>query len=690
MRETLPKIVLEADTLQNIDEMLGREWLVANGLGGYASSTVLGVNTRKYHGLLIAAFNPPTNRHVLLSKLDEEIRIGNDAYKLGVNEFYDTFYPKPHGLLREFSLNPFPTFKYQVHNVTLQKIVFMPRNKNAVVVVYEVRNRDEKEAVLQIFPLVNFRHFYYTTDKDQLQWSYSQKHHEQDAIIQFEPTKHTLLLSLNKGKYYANDGVWIENLYYRVDASRKEDCFDDCLSPGRFELHVNPKEQERFSIIAVVDKTLEAAQKVLTELKRSDPFTQELKRQEGLLEDFQSRYADVRMEDWLKWLVLAADSFTVHRASTNSKSVIAGYHWFEDWGRDSLIALPGLTLVTGRFNDAREILLTIKDYCNQGVVPNRFPDREGDKPEYNTVDASLWYINAVLQHLKYTGDFGFVKNELWSTLQSIIDHYAKGTLNNIRMDDDGLINHGPRLTWMDATVNNNPVTPRSGKAVEIQALWYNALRTMQKLAEYFQQKDLEERYAEMAEKTRKNFVDQFWNPKENCLFDVVADEQKDSSLRPNQIIAVSLDFSMLDGTKGNAVVDAVQTKLLCEYGLRTISAEDKQYVGRYEGDWAQRNQAYHNGTVWPWLLGPFVTAFLKTKGHEEKWHKFAFQKFLLPFFQKSIAQAGLGTVSEIFDGDDPHLPRGCIAQAWSVAEPLRAFVEDVLFKRPSFEGKMDL
>ncbi|MGQ9566287.1 MAG: amylo-alpha-1,6-glucosidase, partial [Candidatus Bathyarchaeales archaeon] len=667
MNGILPRMILEADTLQKIDEMLDLEWLVTNGLGGYASSTVLGVNTRKYHGLLVAAFNPPTNRHVLLSKFDEEIRIGEDVYKLGINEFYDTFYPKPHNMLREFSLNPFPTFKYQVHNVTLQKVVFMPRNKNAVFVVYWAHNRGEKEAVLQVFPLVNFRHFYYTTDKDKLQWSYSQKHHEHDTILQFEPSKHTLLLSLDKGKYYANDSVWIENLYYRVDAARKEDYFDDCLLPGRFELQVNPKEQEQFSVIAVADKSPEEAQKVLTEFKKSDLFTQELKRQEDLLGNFQSRYADVKMEDWLKWLVLAADSFTVRRASTNSKSVIAGYHWFEDWGRDSLIALPGLTLVTGRFDDAREILLTFKSYCYQGVIPNRFPDREGDKPEYNTVDASLWYINAVLQHLKYTGDFSFVKTELWDPLQSIIDYYTKGALNNIRMDNDGLIKHEPQLTWMDATVNNNPVTPRSGKAVEIQALWYNALRTMQKLAEHFLQKDLEERYAEMAEKTRKSFIDQFWNTKENCLFDVIADGQKDSSIRPNQIITVSLDFSMLVGSKSNAVVDAVQTKLLCEYGLRTMSAADKRYVGRYEGDWTQRNQAYHNGTVWPWLLGPFVTAFLKTKRHEAKWRDFAFQKFLFPFFQKSIAQAGLGTISEIFDGDDPHQPRGCIAQAWSVA-----------------------
>jgi len=690
MSGLLPKMAVEAKILQNTDEALGLEWLVTNGLGGYASSTVLGVNTRKYHGLLVAALNPPTNRHVLLSKLDEEIQVGNETYKLGMNEFHDTFYPKPHDMLHEFSLNPFPTFRYQTHEVMLEKTVFMPRNKNAVVVLYDVHNQGEKEAVVRVFPLVNYRHFYYTTDKDQRRWSCNQKPRELGTMLQFEPPKHTLLLSVDKGKYRTNNGVWIENVYYRVDASRKEECFDDCLSPGHFELEISPKKQEQFSITAIANDTPEGTQELLAELRKGNPHAQELKRQEGLLKAFQNRYADLRMDDWLIWFVLAADSFIVHRASTNAKSVIAGYHWFEDWGRDAIIALPGLTLITGRFSDAREILLTFKRYCDRGVVPNRFPDREGDKPEYNTVDASLWYINAVLQYLKYAGDFGFVENELWSTLQSIVDSYAKGTSNNIHMDNDGLITHDPQLTWMDAAVNNTPVTPRSGKAVEIQALWYNALKTLQKLARHFQQRNLEERYAGMAEKTRESFVEKFWNAKENCLFDIVADGQKDSSLRPNQIIAVSLDFSMLDKTKSKAVVDVVQNKLWCEFGLRTLSLDNRNHVGRYEGDWTQRNQAYHNGTVWPWLLGPFVTAFLKVKNHEKKWREHAFQNFLSPFFQKSVVQAGLGTVSEIFDGDEPHYPRGCIAQAWSVAEPLRAFVEDVSFKHPSFEGKMDL
>jgi predicted glycogen debranching enzyme len=686
----LPEINLDAQRLQNIDDALGLEWLVTNGLGGYASSTVLGVNTRKYHGLLVAALNPPTNRHVLLSKLDEEIQIGNATYKLWINEFRDTFYPKPNGLLQEFSLNPFPTFKYKTQGVMLQKTLFMPTSKNAAVVNYEIRNEEKNGVTVRIFPLINFRHFYHTTRKDQRLWNFAPKSYSQAFALQFVPQNHVLLLSSTKGKYHESQGVWVENLYFRVDASRGEDCFDDCLSLGYFELLISPESHEQFSVIAVFENTEEETQNLLTELQEADQYTLELKRKEALLTSFQKRFPDAEMTDSLRWLVLATDLFVVNRASTQGESVIAGYHWFEDWGRDALISLSGLALVTGRFQDAREILLTFKRYCSQGLVPNRFPDREGDKPEYNTVDASLWYVNAVLQYTKYTGDFEFVKKELWTTLQSIIDHYVKGTSHNIHMGKDGLIAHGPRLTWMDATINNTPVTPREGKAVEIQALWYNTLRIMQQLAKHLNQKNPEQAYAQMAEETKKSFVEKFWNPKNGCLFDVISDEQKDASLRPNQILAVSLDYSMLDHAKSEAIVNTVRDNLWCEYGLRTLTADDARYIGKYEGDWAQRNRAYHNGTVWPWLLGPFITAFLRVKKHETKWREFANRKFFHPFLQKTILQVGLGTVSEIFDGDEPHLPSGCIAQAWSVAEPLRAFVEDIWLKRPSFEGKIDL
>jgi len=374
----------------------------------------------------------------------------------------------------------------------------------------------------------------------------------------------------------------------------------------------------------------------------------------------------------------------VSRASTKGKSVIAGYHWFEDWGRDTLISLPGLTLINGRFEDAKEILLTFAQNCDRGVIPNHFPERAGDKPAYNTVDASLWYVNAVWQYLKYTGDLGFVRDRLWETLQSIIDNYAEGTLNNIHMTDDYLIAHGSRLTWMDALIGSTAATPREGKAVEIQALWYNALRIMQHLAEKLNT-NLEDKYATMADGAKDNFLREFWNPAKQCLFDVIAEGQKDPALRPNQVLAASLNFPIVDEAKSFLILNAVQSKLWCVYGLRTLSPDEPNYAGRYRGDWAERNRAYHNGTVWPWLLGPFVTAFIKTRPEPET-RRIALEKFLVPFFKKTIFDAGLGTVSEVYDGDQPHSPNGCIAQAWSVAEPLRALVEDALFKRPPFEG----
>jgi len=684
MSISLPRMSLDDKILQNIDDALRHEWLITDGLGGYASSTSLGLNTRKYHGLLVAALNPPVNRHVLLSKLDEEVEIGDKTYKLGANEFRDAFYPKPEGLLQEFTLNPFPVFKYKMPEVTLQKTVFMPTGKNATIVNYDVQNSSASPAAVRVFPLINFRHFYFATHKAQQNWQLTQRAQEKSTSFQFSPFKQVLLLSANNGKYVASQGVWIENMYLRVDAAKGEDCFDDCFSPGNFEFQVNPKNQAQFSIAAIAEETEEKADGLLQEFGKRDLFSQELKRRTDLLAVFQRQYADINMDEWLKWLILATDAFVVDRVSSMGKSVIAGYHWFEDWGRDTLISLPGLTLVTGRFDDARMILSTFQHYSNQGVIPNRFPDREGDKPMYNTVDASLWFFNAVQEYVKYTGDFEFVKNELWNTLQSIVYYHEKGTLNNIHMDSDGLIAHSAQLTWMDSMINGFPVTGRAGKAVEIQALWYNALKIMQQLAKHFEQTNFEQKYAEMAEKAKRSFLEKFWNPEKNYLFDVISDKEKDSSLRPNQILAVSLGFSMLDPIKSEAIVNIIHDKLWCEYGLRTLSPDAPHYIGKYVGDWAQRNRAYHNGSTWPWLLGPFVTAFLKVKKLEPKWREFALQKFLLPFFQKTIHHDGLGTISEIYDGDEPHLPRGCIAQAWSVAEPLRTFVEDVMLKPPPF------
>jgi predicted glycogen debranching enzyme len=688
----LPKIALQQQGISDFEKAIQTEWLVTNGIGGFASSTILGINTRKYHGLLVAALNPPVNRWVLLSKLDEEVRIKEKTYQLGSNEFRGSINPDGHHFLQGFWLTPLPVYRYDTNGFQLEKTVFMLDGKNVTIILYDVVNPYDRKVSIRVSPLLSFRHFHSLTNKDSIDWRFIQEPFGQGVTLRPSTREPVITMLTSSGQYVVDTGVWIENVYYRMEDARGESCIEDAFQPGWFEIPVDQNQRKRFHLLAVAGESAEKAAEILASIPQGIAsinalYDQELKRLENLLEKSRGHSGDFESEDWLKWLVLAADSFLVDRRSTRRKSVIAGYHWFEDWGRDSLISLPGLTLVTNRFKVAREILLTFKEHCHKGIVPNRFPDQAGDEPVYNTVDATLWFFNAVLQYLKYTQDYEFVKKELWDTLESIIDYHVRGTLFDIRVDDDGLLEHGPQLTWMDARVNDQVITPREGKAVEIEALWNNALRTMELLATRFGQEEEAEKYSEMSSRAEESFVGKFWNPEEGALYDVVHGNEADPSLRPNQIIAVSLDFSILDKTKQRAVVETVWKTLWSTYGLRTLSKDDPRYRGKYSGDRLDRDSAYHNGTVWTWLLGPFTTAFLKAKSYDECWRRFAFENFLQPLLQREILQAGLGTISEIFDGDPPHMPRGCIAQAWSVAEPLRTFYEDILHRRPPYESE---
>jgi predicted glycogen debranching enzyme len=480
-------------------------------------------------------------------------------------------------------------------------------------------------------------------------------------------------------------------LFYREEANRGESSLDDLYQPGYFEVPISSQGIE-FAVVAAADVSRQECGKILesfgsTTLNVKRSLELELKQRADSLTTFYDSQKRVPVSDWLNWVLQAADSFIV-QGSGDTRSVIAGYHWFEAWGRDTFISLPGLLLVTGRFADAERVLLNFAKHVKHGLIPNLIPDKLGQKPAYNTVDATLWYVNAVLQYVKYTGDYRFVEENLWETLKTIIENHERGTAFGIRADSDGLLSHGPRLTWMDAEVDGEAMTPRAGKAVEVQALWYNTLRTVQLLAARFRQQSLSWRCADMASKTRGSFDRKFWNREKGCLFDVVESSGVDASLRPNQIIAAALDFPILYRDKADPVVNMVQRELLTPFGLRTLSRNDPRYRGIYEGNHASRDRAYHNGTVWPWLLGPFTTAFLKAKGGEADNREFALTNFLTPLFSTQLFQAGLGTISEIFDGDPPHTPRGCISQAWSVAEPLRAYVEDALQVRPKFEKEV--
>jgi len=680
----MPAIVFTQETLSRFGEVMRKEWLITNGLGGYASSTVLGINTRKYHGLLVAALHPPGDRTVCVSKLDEDVSVGNDVYQLGANEFQDVIYPQGYKYLKAFSVAPFPTYTYGFDSIEVNKTVFMPKNKNAVSVIYHVSNENNFEAELKIYPILTCRYFHTVIDRLKNPFGFTQKSVGKELETVFKHPEATILCHSTDGEFREKIN-WIQRLFYRMEASRGEASSDDCFQPGYFEVQVPAEAEKEFAVSFAVNHESQIAREALTSVgdtidEVNASFNQELTQQSNMLEKFYGLHPEVPISDWLNWILLAADSFIVEN-TVGRKVVIAGYHWFEPWGRDTFISLPGLMLVTGRFSDAKDILQNYIQYCQNGLIPNFVADKSGE-PAYNTVDATLWYVNAVLQYLKYTGDSAFVKEELWENLQAIIDYHERGTLFGIRLDYDGLLMHGSRLTWMDAEVDGKEITPRVGKAVEIQALWYNTLRIMQLLANNFGEKALAEKYAGMADKTRISFNEKFWNTKAGCLFDVLDTNDTDASLRPNQIFAVSLDFSMLDKDRGAQVVNMVNRELVTPYGLRTLALNDPKFVGKCFGDRLSRDTSYHNGTIWPWLMGPFITAYLKINGYSTESREYAMQNLVLPLFSNGINQAGLGTLSEIYDCDSPNTPRGCISQAWSIAEPLRAYIEDVLMVKP--------
>ncbi len=683
----MPAIAYPKDAFSRFGEVIAQEWLITNGLGSYASSTVPGINTRKYHGLLVAALSPPGDRTLCLSKLDEDVFVGNSVHRLGSNEFQEMIYPDGYKLIEQFSINPFPNYAYDIDNVHVTKTIFLPHKKNAVTVMYRVSNKNGSNVKVRLYPLLTCRYYHTVVDRLRIPLNFTQENRSKEVQVSFQRPEATIVCRATEGEF--KEGLnWVDRLFFRDEALRGESNVDDCFQPGYFEVHIPARSEKEFAVSCAVSHarelathTLDSVGSTISEVNAT--FNGELQRFEVLLTDFYRDHPMVPMSDWLNWVLLAADSFMVENAS-GRKAVIAGYFWFEPWGRDTFISLPGLMLTTGRFNDAKEILQHYVQYCKGGLVPNFVTDKTG-VPVYNTVDGTLWYVNAVLQYLKYTGDFAFVRDELWANLQAIVEHHQKGTLFGIRLDDDGLLMHGSRLTWMDAVVEGDMITPRAGKAVEIQALWYNALRTMELLANKFDETGSAKKYATMANQTKKSFNEKYWNAEKGFLFDVLEAGGVDASLRPNQVFAVSLDFTMLDKEKSRKVVDMVSRELVTSFGLRTLSLDDPKFVGRCEGDRRSRDTAYHNGTIWPWLLGPFVSAYLKVNDYNPKAREQAFENLILPLFTVGIHQGGLGTVSEIYDCDPPNIPRGCIAQAWSIAEPLRAYVEDVLLVRPKFE-----
>ncbi len=636
-----------------------KEWLETNGLGGYASSTISGANTRRYHGLLIAALRPPTHRTLLLSKVEETLALADTEYDLSCNQYAGAIYPQGYRYLREFRSAPFPTFLYEIEGSTptrLEKLVAMCRGLNAVIVRYRLI-RGAGTVSLIVRPLVNCRDHHYLM-RENGEFDTSARMSGARDLVSMQPYPGVPPLHIHlQSAYFEPWGCWYHNFEYAQEAARGLDFQEDQYSPGYFVCQLEADET-RF-LVASVDS--------LGAFDPGDALDRERCRRGSL--SARRSHAPVQVRE----LAAAADTFLVSRSSNSdqgkSRGVIAGYHWFEEWGRDAMISLPGLTLVTGRHDVACEVLAAYAEHRRDGLIPNRIPDA-GGRPDYNTVDATLWMFWTVQKYLDYSGDEGFVGKFL-PILVDVIDWYVRGTRYGIGVDSDGLLRAGEagtQLTWMDAKVGDWVVTPRHGKPVEINALWHNALKFVEELGA--------DHAGPSAEEVAQQFLRRFWNPECKYLNDVVdGDTPADSSLRPNQILAVSLPYPSVEGERARSVVEAIQRDLLTPYGLRTLSPHDPRYRGRYRGDQCERDGAYHQGTVWPWLLGPFITGYVRTA--EDKGAARARARGWLGAFEEHMHDAGLGQVSEIFDGEEPHQPRGCIAQAWSVAELLRAAVEDL-------------
>jgi len=643
-----------------------KEWLVTNGIGGYASSTIINANTRKYHGLLVAAHNPPGWRVLQLVKLDERFVAGQCAYNLAANETRSGYTEFGFIHLQQVRISPIPTFTYSFGDITLEKTVFMVHGRNTTVVLYRLFNGAEP-GMLYLTPLVNSRGYHFITNRGEIEFTQQ----EIPGGVSIKGREEVPPLLLNCGQaVYKNGGYWYEGMAYAIERERGENPYEDHYIPGHFEIALAPGENKTITVIAsTVEFNDYDGEKFLEE---------EITRNKKLVE--RAGYRD----HLAARLVRAADAFIVQRRSTGKKTVIAGYPWFTDWGRDTMISLPGLTLVTGRHQEAGEILITYARQCKKGLLPNSF--RIGAREAiFNTVDASLWFVYAVYKYLVYTADLDFVRDEVYPAVKEIIHWYMEGTDFNIGMDEDGLLSAGSpdvQLTWMDAKVDDWVVTPRHGKAVEINALWHNAVRVLEGLAGLFGDKFP---HPDLPGRIKESFLKKFWNG--SYLVDVISPEGIDCRVRPNQLLAVSLPYTMLGGEQGRLVAQRVWRELYVTYGIRSLSPMDCEYKGVYAGDRVRRDGAYHQGTAWSWLIGPFITAYRRAHDYSPASLTQAW-RFIAPF-RDQLREHGVGYISEIFDGDEPAVPRGCIAQAWGVAEVLRAYVEDVLEIRPPAENIME-
>jgi predicted glycogen debranching enzyme len=654
---------------------LSREWLETNGIGGFASSSVIGCNTRRYHALLCAATDPPQGRVVLVNKIDENIIVktpnGDRTFELGCNQYPGAIHPCGYQFLQEFHLDPLPRWIYEIpaaalgqgQSIRLEKTLWMPFGHNTTVVRYRLLSGPE--VLLCARPFITSRDFHhihrFNTDFN----TQIQRHEKGTSSFSLQPYPALPNIVFNANGDFHEAGAWYYAFEYAIEQERGLDGIEDAYCPGALVWHLNT---EQAALLAVSTDAVDLNQMAAT-------CDTEIERRAQL----QAPFADLKAEnrDAAQRLALAADQFIVQRRD-GLHTVLAGYPWFSDWGRDTMIALHGLCLTTGRFDTARSILLSFAKAASEGMIPNRFPDA-GEIPDYNTIDATMWFFHATSKYLERSGDWETVQSTLFPTLRDCIEWHIRGTRFGIQADpQDGLLRGGDantQLTWMDAKVGDTAFTPRHGKAVEIQALWYNALLVTAEFAQRAGDDATKVLCDEWSQKVRDNFAAKFWNQSGGYLYDWIDCDHKNAQIRPNQIFAVSLPHHLLSPEQERGVVETVQRELLTPHGLRSLSPQDEQYRGIYLGDQWQRDSGYHQGTVWGWPIGGFFSAYLQVHEHSAD-AKQQVRAWMEPLIQH-LDEAGLNSISEIFDGDAPHTPRGCPQQAWSVAEVLRVLVEEL-------------
>ncbi len=662
----------------DLKNAIQKEWLITNGIGGYASSTVLGANTRRYHGLLVAPLKPPARRHLILAKLDESILIEDkkiDLYTNVCNNYISEGYKHQESFQKE----EYPEFVYKVEKVKITKRIAMVYGKNTVVVHYEIKNNQATDVKMTIAPILNFRDFHHMTTNHEF---HVQQEIQKKIKIQIDDNL-PIYMNCSDGNYIEHQQDTFRNMYYLKEEERGFFPEENLCVPGRYEILIGAKQKKDIYLFVSLEEEIESLEPNRVFEEEIARLQKQIKETKLLTNKSNLTKQQKEKNEFLKDLIIATDNFIINRPEFGLHSVLAGFPWFLDWGRDTCISFEGLLLLTKKYDIAREVLLTLTRDINCGLVPNGYSETDG-KPLYNSADSSLLLFEQVNKFMKYTKDYDFVKENLYEKLKDIVEHYQNGIDlddNNIYIDEDGLLVSGTpqtQNTWMDAKIGDYVVTPRNGKVVELNSLWYNALKTLEYLAKKFGEKEVAEIYKNKAKNHKKVFEEKFYNPNKKALYDVLGDDK----IRPNQLFSIATTYPVIAPASytGKTIFETAKKKLLTKYGLRTLAKEEEGYIPEYSGDSVKRDKSYHQGITWVWLLGLYAEALENIidaeKDRIEK-EKYVIEKEKLvenvynTFKKELYGNECVGSLSEIYDSVAPYKPGGTCAQAWSVSEILK-------------------